>query len=201
MNSAQVASGIARTFESDLPDREQMLRSGIWLGSLDGISEVEARERARVCAAVIRLTVADRADASVELAFDWRRPLANLFESFRRIELLYKGFYAVNAAARVAGASDRVAAFHKERLYHRQHLDAAEHRHGIWLSMDSMRGIYGDVLGWYSVLEPSTTPECRAAHGQNFRVTVPPAIGYPGMVHGKCKCTPGRPHAGGAVLP
>lgn len=200
MNVQQVASGIATIFDSDLEDSEQMVRGAIWLGNLDELSPLEVRYRARVCSAVIRLAVADPEDGEITLAFNWRNDLAKLMDNHRRVELLYKGWYAAKAAVRVTETEDVVQAMNLERRYHTQHIRASRHRNGIWQSMASLTGIYGDILGWYSVLGPSTTPECRAAHGQNFRVEIPPAIGYPGMVHGECKCTPGRPHQNGAML-
>lgn len=197
---SQVASGIARTFDSDLDENEQMVRGAMWLGNLDDLSGLEARYRARVCAAVIRIAVADPEDPEITLAWNWREQLNRLIDNHRRIELLYKGWYAARAAVRIATSDDVVQAINRERLYHRQQVQAAQHRSGIWQSMDSLSKIYGTILGWYSVLGPTTTPECREAHGNNFHVEVPPAIGYPGMVHGECKCTPGRPHANGGML-
>lgn len=170
------------------------------LADLDDVLIPSPDTRARVALAVARLVAADVGDGEIHLAWNWRQPLAALVDTHRRMELLYKGWYGVNAFTRVGKATDRIAAIRKERRYHQQHVEAAEHRAGIRRLMQTLTEVYGTTLGWYSVLEPTTTPECREAHGKNFEATMPPAIGYPGMVHGRCKCTPGPPHAGGEMM-
>jgi hypothetical protein len=56
-----------------------------------------------------------------------------------------------------------------------------------------MAAIYGDRLGWFTVRDTSTTPDCLHAHGRDFLVSRPPRMGFPGAVHALCRCRPVAP--------
>lgn len=202
MNRVDTASVVAQVFGMDFDDDEILVRSALALGQLDGLAALglKVEDRARLCLAIIKMAVSDETDGEITLAFNWRKPLSALTDLQLRMELLFKGWYAVNAVTRVMSAKDRTAAVRRENVYRKQHLKASAHRTRVRRLMDTLVGQYGDVLGWYSVLKDSTTPECRWAHGKNFRVSAPPVIGYPGMVHGECACTPGPPHANGEMM-
>ena len=88
----------------------------------------------------------------------------------------------------------------KEKRYGQLHRKAATKRRTSAREVDRQARVHGDTLGWYAVIDDATTPECAAAHGQNFRVDQPPAIGWPGTVHSECRCRPGPPHASGGLL-
>jgi hypothetical protein len=88
----------------------------------------------------------------------------------------------------------------RERRYFGQHIEAAWNRARAAAQVDQAYFAYGNLLGWYSVRDRSTSPECRAAHGGNFTVDAPPAIGWPGSVHPHCRCWPGAPVPGGRML-
>jgi hypothetical protein len=88
----------------------------------------------------------------------------------------------------------------RERRYYGQHLGAIWNRMQAAARVDAAAGTYGDLLGWYTVLDKHTSAECRAANGRNFYATASPVIGYPGAVHPHCRCFPGRPHPGGRLM-
>ena len=92
-------------------------------------------------------------------------------------------------------------AVQNERRYYGQHLQAIIQRMQAATLADSTADRYGPLLGWYAVHDKHTSAECRAADGKNFYVWSMPVIGYPGGVHPHCRCFPGRPHAGAAILP
>lgn len=104
-------------------------------------------------------------------------------------------------AAYVLSASTRLAAegdVGRERQHLSSHLAAGRARASAAQRVDVATRSFGTTLGWYAVRDHITTPECRAAHGANFQVAVPPAIGYPGTPHGgTCRCLPGPPFENG----
>jgi hypothetical protein len=201
MRAATAAAGIAKVLDASTLIGESTALNIIsaYLIGLDKPSAPRKPPGELVVAAaraLARLTVSDRGDqtSEVSLAWDWRASLSQLSGSGYAQELLYKAWYAVNAMQRITSSSDPTEAFRRERRYHAQHLDAQEQRSRQRQIRDVLSEIYGKTLCWYSVLDEGTTPECREAHGKNFDVDVPPAIGYPGTVHGKCRCTAGPPH-------
>lgn len=106
-------------------------------------------------------------------------------------------------SARSRGETARSAlasALTRERRYFGQHIEAAWNRARAAAQVDQAYQSYGGLLGWYSVRDRSTSRECRAAHGGNFYVDRPPAIGWPGSVHPHCRCMPGPPVPGGRML-
>ena len=89
----------------------------------------------------------------------------------------------------------------RERRYFGQHLNAIRNRMQAAMNTDIASWSYGDLLGWNTVQDSRTSPECRAADGMNFYASSPPLIGYPGAVHPHCRCYPGPAHVGGRMLP
>jgi hypothetical protein len=105
--------------------------------------------------------------------------------------------------ARSRGGTARSAlaeALPAERRYFGQHIEAAWNRARAAAQVDAAYQAHGGLLGWYSLRDRATSPECRAAHGGNFWVDAPPAIGWPGSVHPHCRCYPGAPVPGGRML-
>jgi hypothetical protein len=93
---------------------------------------------------------------------------------------------SVNAVRRLVRDPSSIAA---ERRYLAQHLNAERIRKEAAAQVDEARGKYGDILGWKAQMDERTTPECASANGTNFHALVPPAIGYPGTLHGgTCRC-------------
>jgi hypothetical protein len=89
----------------------------------------------------------------------------------------------------------------RERRYFAQHMAAVWNRTQAAAAVDSAAMQYGNLLGWNTVLDSHTSAECRAANRHNFLATQMPLIGYPGMVHPHCRCYPGVPFPGAALLP
>jgi len=89
----------------------------------------------------------------------------------------------------------------RERRYFGQHLDAMWNRARAAAQVDNAAMTYGNLLGWNTVLDTRTSPECRAADGKNFEATAQPLIGWPGSVHPHCRCYPGPPVRGARMLP
>lgn len=128
----------------------------------------------------------------------------------------YRAAYLVQAAKRLSAAAtvDRQQAqrsddetvpsrdeilrraIEREQRLFAQHLEAQERRADRAVEVDKAAARHGALLGWYATLDSKTTVECRAAHGKNFLIDRPPAIGWPGTLHaGFCRCRPGPPHA------
>jgi hypothetical protein len=66
--------------------------------------------------------------------------------------------------------------------------------------VDSAAMLYGRLLGWNTVVDSHTTPDCLAADGRNFYADKMPRIGYPGTVHATCRCYPGQPFPGAGMV-
>lgn len=138
-----------------------------------------------------------------------------------RAEAAYRAAYLAHGSVRVqnavnAGKSLDQAVADEMRFY-RMHLQAQENRRRAAAVVDrvarpvDMQAAYGPaappgeggtvmLAGWRARLDLRTSPECRAADGCNFRVDVPPVIGYPGTVHLHCRCVPVAPYKGAPVL-
>lgn len=118
----------------------------------------------------------------------------------RRTEAARAASYIVNASLRLAANPDP-SADAAERRFVAQHVGARQRRLEAAAQVDSQVRLYGPLVGWYSVRDAVTTPECREAHGHNFDVATPPAVGYPGTLHGgTCRCRAGPPHRGAELL-
>jgi Phage Mu protein F like protein len=89
----------------------------------------------------------------------------------------------------------------RERRHFGQHRDAMWNRAQAAAQVDMASWSYGDLLGWNTVRDSRTSPECLAADGRNFHASHPPLIGYPGSVHPHCRCYPGPAHIGARMLP
>lgn len=89
----------------------------------------------------------------------------------------------------------------RERRYYGQHLQAGWNRMDAAARTDSAAMLYGTLLSWNAVMDRSTSAECRAADGSNYRADVMPWLGYPGMVHPHCRCYPGPPIDGAKTIP
>lgn len=127
------------------------------------------------------------------------RPILNQHLS----NLRRRAAYLINAGRRLGTAVVRERtlpgsvqhAIEQERRYVAQHLGAVAHRNVGAMRVAAAAKRYGQELGWYTILDHRTSPECRKAHGSNFDADRPPKIGYPGTVHRWCRCKPGPPHA------
>jgi hypothetical protein len=131
-----------------------------------------------------------------------------------RLNLMRRAQFVLNAAKRLAkdvqdarstGSGKILQALAsgiaRERRYFSMHMAAIWNRTQAAARVDSAALDYGDLLGWNTVIDGHTSAECRAANGKNFYASSMPTIGYPGMVHPHCRCYPGRPHTGAAMLP
>jgi hypothetical protein len=83
----------------------------------------------------------------------------------------------------------------RERRYYGQHLNA------IWNRMEAAARVDSTAMLYGTVLDSHTSADCRAADRHNFYADSVPVIGYPGMVHPHCRCWPGAPYSGAAILP
>lgn len=103
------------------------------------------------------------------------------------------------AAARRLATGEPIAA---ERRLFNAHLAAERRRQDAARAVDAAAARYGPILGWNSEKDERTTPACREAHGQNFLAAKPPAIGWPGTLHGgNCRCIPVAPWSQALLLP
>jgi hypothetical protein len=134
-------------------------------------------------ARILRMNLARRAQFLVASA---RRLTADLRDARSRDE---------NALRALADGITR------ERRYYGQHMQAIWNRMDAAAAVDSASMLYGRLLGWNTVLDSRTSPECRLADRHNFLADRMPLIGYPGMVHPHCRCWPSRPFPGAAILP
>jgi hypothetical protein len=87
-----------------------------------------------------------------------------------------------------------------ERRYYGQHLMAMWARSKAAAAIDSAAMLHGRLLGWNTVITPTTTPECLAADRHNFLADQMPPIGWPGLAHPGCRCYPGAPFPGAPLV-
>lgn len=115
----------------------------------------------------------------------------------RAVNAQRRAQYLLNAARRltVAGSSPTGAegALDAEIRNFEAHQQAVRVRVVASKNVAQASERYGQELGWYAQRDSRTSPECRRAHGTNFRADRMPAIGYPGAVHTHCRCRPGKP--------
>ena len=125
---------------------------------------------------------------------------------------VWRAIYTLGAAQRLSEASDVSHAETVERGYFARHIAAEERRDRAAALVDITARLLGDrseeqpdatvpLLGWRAVVDARTTPECLWANGQNYRADRIPAIGLPGAVHPRCRCTSGPPIMGAPLLP
>ena len=130
-----------------------------------------------------------------------------------RMNAARRAQYVLAAARRTVGAMRQARAqgtpvlgalrdqLATERRYYSAHQQAMWGRATAAGKTDMEAAVHGDLLGWNSVLDSRTSPECRAADGCNYRASQIPDIGLPGSVHLHCRCFPSAPHPGGRLLP
>lgn len=115
----------------------------------------------------------------------------------------YLAAYILSAARRLGKAAlegKLIEGIRAEQHWLAMHDFAQQKRLDSARSVDSAAKRYGALLGWYSVLDGRTTKECAESHGGNFYAERRPHIGWPGSVHSRCRCRPGRPHDTGRML-
>lgn len=128
-----------------------------------------------------------------------------------RLNLMRRAQFLVASARRFSEVMARVAAgaadpheildlMRAERRFYGQHMMASWARMRAAAQVDSASMDYGRLLGWYTVLDRRTSRECIAANRHNFYADQMPAIGYPGAVHPNCRCMPGPPVPGAALV-
>jgi len=125
-------------------------------------------------------------------------PSAGASSESQRLEATYRAHYVWAASQRLLQAirlGRRDEALAAEKTYFNQHMDAMSNRREAAAAVDKAAKRYGDNLGWYAKIDSRTSPECRAANGKNFSASRLPSIGWPGAVHPRCRCKPGRKHA------
>lgn len=117
-----------------------------------------------------------------------------------RANLRYRAAFIINALRRIAKAPDWKIALKRELDFWKAHQRASKRRVTMARRIDAARRLYGDMLGWYAVMDNRTSAECRAADHRNFSALQPPVIGYPGTVHPHCRCIPGPPIPGAKLV-
>ena len=96
-----------------------------------------------------------------------------------------RAMYILAAARRLAEGGTLDA----ERRIYAAHQAAERRRTEAARQIDETAAAHGPILGWWSHKDSRTTPACRAAHGTNFSALAPPAMGWPGTLHGgQCRC-------------
>lgn len=173
----------------------------------------------------LRLLLADLRPAPSPETIDWLTSMTgggNLPENLgvpagpaQTIEMTnaaaWEGLYLVTAAGRLAeaeaeGPAALALAKEAEERYFDLHLVAEERRMRAAALQDmaarlNVDRVHPELLGWRAVLDDRTTPECRWAHGRNFRADRMPVIGWPGAVHVHCRCSPGPAIPGAPLIP
>lgn len=131
-------------------------------------------------------------------------------QQMARLNLIRRAQFVVNSSRRFAADQARVGsggspaalldAMTRERRYYGQHMQAIYQREMAAARVDSASMLYGRLLGWNTVRDSHTTPDCLAADGRNFYADKMPRIGYPGTVHATCRCWPGAPFPGAGMV-
>lgn len=205
----------------NLPGRQLAAAAEALLAPL-GVAAEAARAAAMLAFGAPLLSAEIPADVrpGPALAFTARtspaRRAAYLLNAARRIDGAYgRVVPQMRAAESLAGVGDeadaqklreraaRDARFEeRERQFLAQHLAAERARAEAAERVDAAAQSFGSVLGWRSRRDDLVTPECREADGKSFRAERPPAIGFPGTLHGgACRCIPVAPTAGADFLP
>lgn len=127
-----------------------------------------------------------------------------------RTNLARRAAFVVSAARRMQTAIGQARSRHSpsivldalaaERRYYGQHLAASWARENAAAKIDSQAMLHGRLLGWNTVHTKTTTPECAAADRHNFYADTQPPIGWPGLAHPGCRCYPGAPFPGAALV-
>jgi hypothetical protein len=126
-----------------------------------------------------------------------------------RVNLIRRAMFGVSCLFRLNGDYARMRAggevswqdvLTRERRFYGQHLAAGWARTRAGAQVDSASMLYGRLLGWHTVTDTRTSPECLAANRRNFYADKMPRIGFPGMVHPYCRCLPGTPFPGAPLV-
>ncbi len=119
-------------------------------------------------------------------------------KAMERTEVTRRARYIFAAARRLQAGEPATA----EKRLLGAHLAAERRRRAPGQQIDAAAAKYGNLLGWYAKKDRRTTSDCAAAHGSNFLATTPPAIGWPGTLHGgACRCHAGPPWSQAPLLP
>lgn len=132
-------------------------------------------------------------------------------QQMSQLNLIRRGQFVVNSSRRFSADQRRVLSgelspgdlqdtMDRERRYYAQHMQAIWQREMAAARVDSASMLYGRLLGWNAVADSHVTPDCLAADGKNFYADKMPRIGYPGTVHATCRCWPGAPFRGAAMV-
>jgi hypothetical protein len=89
----------------------------------------------------------------------------------------------------------------RERRYYGLHLAAMRNRATAAGKTDMAAMEHGRILGWNTVRDKRTSPECAAADRHNYYADQMPDIGWPSGVHNSCRCFPGPAWPGAPLLP
>lgn len=116
-------------------------------------------------------------------------------------EIVKRGWFAVNALRRIAGANDKAKQFDTEKRHYSAHKQASQDRQKVRRLMDANREVFGEKGGWHLGPNENHCVICLGANGKNFYFAVPPAIGYPGSAHPNCNCSAGAAFPGAPTLP
>jgi hypothetical protein len=108
-----------------------------------------------------------------------------------------RAMYLLAGARRLASGGNIEA----ERVFHGAHLAAERRRLEAAEQIDATAAVHGPILGWWAHKDAKTTRACRAAHGTNFSALYPPAMGWPGVLHGgQCRCKAVAPWTQAQIL-
>lgn len=174
----------------------------IWLGSAAAASAVELPvELARRLAALVGDRKAARAAGRLALAARLAgrgrhgtptEPDGSAYRGAIITAPGYRAQFLINSAKRLANARSEGrrldTAMAQERAWLAAHRAAQANRIKVAAHIDELAQ-QSPWLEWRAVLDDRTTPDCRAMHGTIFTLDVPPAIGWPGAVHPRCRCS------------
>lgn len=122
----------------------------------------------------------------------------------------WRASFVLHAADRLEDSDDQDKDFRNEQRWFQLHLAAQDRRLRIGAAIDAITPLVAEdvpelpgvlLLGWRSVMDQNTTPECADANGKNFKAMEMPDIGLPGTVHPRCRCAAGPPIPGAPLLP
>lgn len=171
------------------------------------IAEILGAAALELLALAIAFSLLERSPAPVLEGVGEAQRQTIRINSLRRAAYLVAATKRIEAELAVARAKGRSleqaaqAAKVTEERYFAQHYAASSQRMSAASKIDALRERYGDTLGWRAKLDSHTTPECAAANGKNFSALRPPAIGWPGFAHVRCRCYPTKPFRNGEILP
>ena len=113
---------------------------------------------------------------------------------------LYRAAFLVNSSRRVSAANEPKKQMEREQQFWQMHVSASNRRMIMAKDAEVAAEEHGKLLGWYTTIDARTDDACRAANRRNFDVSNPPVIGWPGSVHGFCRCKVGPPFPGAKLV-